>query len=230
MADELVDHGFRVVAGLLALGLALLGLLAAAWSGRARREVFLPLALTVAFLLPVLLVDSTSTYVPSDAHNFLSDFTGNGGVELSTTADPSQLGWPQWLPLPSIDKLDLQWPNFSADPRFMLAIAAEEWNEKGCNTCADADDIGHAYRMAFEYVSYKMNGRLMLPTAWKRSPIDVHCLVCGRRVQALRPTKKTCSNACRLRLSRWQRLPSKVKRRRTAKLAKQWRRAQWTKE
>jgi tetratricopeptide (TPR) repeat protein len=46
------------IAGLLALGLALLGLLAAAWSGRARREVFLPLALTVAFLLPVLLVDS----------------------------------------------------------------------------------------------------------------------------------------------------------------------------
>jgi len=74
--------------------------------------------------------------------------------------------------------------------------------------------------------------RLVFPryTAWKRSPIDVHCLVCGRRVQALRPTKKTCSNACRLRLSRWQRLPSKVKRRRTAKLAKQWRRAQWTKE
>lgn len=46
------------IAGLLALGLALLGLLAAAWSGRARREVFLPLALTVAFLLPVLLVNS----------------------------------------------------------------------------------------------------------------------------------------------------------------------------
>ncbi len=46
------------VAGLLALGLAFLGLLAAAWSGRARREVFLPLALIVAFLLPVLAVNS----------------------------------------------------------------------------------------------------------------------------------------------------------------------------
>ncbi len=46
------------VAGLLALGMALLGLLAAAWSGRARREVFLPLAMIVAFLLPVLAVNS----------------------------------------------------------------------------------------------------------------------------------------------------------------------------
>ncbi len=45
-------------AGLLALGLALLGLLAAAWSGRARREVVLPLAMIVAFLLPVLAVNS----------------------------------------------------------------------------------------------------------------------------------------------------------------------------
>jgi tetratricopeptide (TPR) repeat protein len=46
------------IAGLLALGLAFLGLLAAAWSGRARREVFLPLAMIVAFLLPVLMVNS----------------------------------------------------------------------------------------------------------------------------------------------------------------------------
>ncbi|HET9209839.1 MAG TPA: tetratricopeptide repeat protein [Thermoanaerobaculia bacterium] len=51
-------HSPLAIAGLLALGLALLGLLAAAWSGRARREVFLPLAMIVAFLLPVLLVNS----------------------------------------------------------------------------------------------------------------------------------------------------------------------------
>jgi tetratricopeptide (TPR) repeat protein len=61
------------IAGLLALGLAFLGLLAAAWSGRARREVFLPLALIVAFLLPVLAVNSIGgsnfseryVYIPS---------------------------------------------------------------------------------------------------------------------------------------------------------------------
>ena len=32
-------------------------------------------------------------------------------------------------------------PELAADARFMLAIAAEEWNEKGCNKLADADDI-----------------------------------------------------------------------------------------
>lgn len=61
------------IAGLLALGLAFLGLLAAAWSGRARREVFLPLAVIVAFLLPVLAVNSIGgsnfseryVYIPS---------------------------------------------------------------------------------------------------------------------------------------------------------------------
>jgi putative chitinase len=32
-------------------------------------------------------------------------------------------------------------PDLAADPRFMLSIAAAEWNEKGCNAFADADDI-----------------------------------------------------------------------------------------
>jgi hypothetical protein len=67
------------------------------------------------------------------------------------------------------------------------------------------------------------------PEPWSRFPAKLRCLVCGKRTQARRPTKKTCSNACRLRLSRWQRLSSKLKRRPTAKLSKQWRRAQWTK-
>src|SRR5262249_40911878 len=66
-------------------------------------------------------------------------------------------------------------------------------------------------------------------TAWKRSPLKLRCVVCGKQMQAMRPSKKTCSNACRLRLSRWGRLPTTVKRKRTVKLAKQWRRAQWTK-
>jgi hypothetical protein len=30
----------------------------------------------------IIFVDSTSTYVASDAHNFVADFTSNGGVEL----------------------------------------------------------------------------------------------------------------------------------------------------
>jgi Tfp pilus assembly protein PilF len=46
------------VAGLAAAGAALLGLVAAAWSGRARREIVLPLAVIVAFLLPVLAANS----------------------------------------------------------------------------------------------------------------------------------------------------------------------------
>ncbi|HKS21328.1 MAG TPA: hypothetical protein VJZ76_00915 [Thermoanaerobaculia bacterium] len=32
-------------------------------------------------------------------------------------------------------------PDLAEDSRYMLAIAAEEWNEKGCNDCADQDDI-----------------------------------------------------------------------------------------
>lgn len=46
------------IAGLAAAGIALLGLAAAAWSGRARREIVLPLAVIVAFLLPVLAANS----------------------------------------------------------------------------------------------------------------------------------------------------------------------------
>jgi Tfp pilus assembly protein PilF len=46
------------IAGLAAAGAVLLGLAAAAWSGRARREIVLPLAVSVAFLLPVLAANS----------------------------------------------------------------------------------------------------------------------------------------------------------------------------
>jgi Tfp pilus assembly protein PilF len=46
------------LAGLAAAAVALLGLAVAAWNGRARREVFLPLAVIVAFLLPVLAANS----------------------------------------------------------------------------------------------------------------------------------------------------------------------------
>ncbi len=46
------------IAGLAAAALALLGLAAVAWNGRARREIVLPLAMIVAFLLPVLAANS----------------------------------------------------------------------------------------------------------------------------------------------------------------------------
>lgn len=46
------------IAGLLAAAAAFLGLAAAAWSGRARRETVLPVAMILAFLLPVLAVNS----------------------------------------------------------------------------------------------------------------------------------------------------------------------------
>jgi len=46
------------LAGLFAGGLALAGLAAAVWNGRARREVVLPLAFLFAFLLPVLASNS----------------------------------------------------------------------------------------------------------------------------------------------------------------------------
>jgi Tfp pilus assembly protein PilF len=46
------------IAGLAAAAAALLGLAAAAWSGRARRGIVLPLAMIVAFLLPVLAANS----------------------------------------------------------------------------------------------------------------------------------------------------------------------------
>jgi Tfp pilus assembly protein PilF len=46
------------IAGLAAAGIASLGLAAAAWSGRARRGIVLPLAVIVAFLLPVLAANS----------------------------------------------------------------------------------------------------------------------------------------------------------------------------
>ncbi|HEY0513070.1 MAG TPA: tetratricopeptide repeat protein [Thermoanaerobaculia bacterium] len=46
------------IAGLVVAGLAILGLAAAAWNGRARREIVVPLAFITAFLLPVLAVNS----------------------------------------------------------------------------------------------------------------------------------------------------------------------------
>ncbi len=44
-------------------------------------------------------------------------------------------------------------PDLAADPQWSLAIACEEWKEKGCNPCADADDI--------QAITKKINGGLI---------------------------------------------------------------------
>jgi hypothetical protein len=46
-----------VIAGIAVLGIALVGFAAAVWTGRARREILLPTAVLIVFLLPVLLAD-----------------------------------------------------------------------------------------------------------------------------------------------------------------------------
>ncbi|HEY9421106.1 MAG TPA: hypothetical protein VIW92_06810, partial [Thermoanaerobaculia bacterium] len=46
-----------VIAGIAVVGVALVGFAAALWTGRARREVLLPSAVLIVFLLPVLLAD-----------------------------------------------------------------------------------------------------------------------------------------------------------------------------
>ncbi|HEV2845541.1 MAG TPA: tetratricopeptide repeat protein, partial [Thermoanaerobaculia bacterium] len=45
------------IAGIAVVGIALAGLAWAAWTGRARREILLPLAVMIVFVLPVLLAD-----------------------------------------------------------------------------------------------------------------------------------------------------------------------------
>ncbi len=67
---------------------------------------------------------------PDDGYNFrgtgLLQMTGRG----SRTTIGTNLG---------VDLLDN--PANAADPKYLLAIACEEWDEKGCNPLADKDDI-----------------------------------------------------------------------------------------
>jgi putative chitinase len=66
----------------------------------------------------------------NDGYNFrgtgLLQMTGRG----SRAAIGTNLG---------IDLVDN--PDNAVDPQYLLSIACEEWNEKGCNPFADADDI-----------------------------------------------------------------------------------------
>lgn len=67
---------------------------------------------------------------PDDGYNFrgtgLLQMTGRG----SRTTIGTKLG---------VDLVNN--PDNAADPKYLLAIACEEWNEKGCNPFADKDDI-----------------------------------------------------------------------------------------
>jgi putative chitinase len=67
---------------------------------------------------------------PDDGYNFrgtgLLQMTGRG----SRTTIGTKLG---------VDLVNN--PDNAADPQYLLAIACEEWNEKGCNPFADKDDI-----------------------------------------------------------------------------------------
>src|ERR1043166_3218465 len=67
---------------------------------------------------------------PDDGYNFrgtgLLQMTGRG----SRTTIGTKLG---------VDLLNN--PANAADPKYLLAIACEEWNEKGCNPFADKDDV-----------------------------------------------------------------------------------------
>jgi protein O-mannosyl-transferase len=60
------------IAGLAAAALLLLAFAAVAWNGRARREAFLPLAMIVAFLLPVLAANSIGGANFSERYVYLS--------------------------------------------------------------------------------------------------------------------------------------------------------------
>jgi tetratricopeptide (TPR) repeat protein len=60
------------IAGLAAAALLLLAFAAVAWNGRARREIFLPLAMIVAFLLPVLAANSIGGANFSERYVYLS--------------------------------------------------------------------------------------------------------------------------------------------------------------
>jgi putative chitinase len=61
-------------------------------------------------------------------------FIGRGLIQVTGRASYEKFGKALGIDL-------VAEPGLAADPRYMLAIAAEEWNEKGCNAFADADDI-----------------------------------------------------------------------------------------
>jgi putative chitinase len=67
---------------------------------------------------------------PDDGYNF----RGTGLLQMTGRGSRTTIGASM-----GVDLVDN--PGNAADPKYLLAIACEEWNEKGCHPLADADDI-----------------------------------------------------------------------------------------
>jgi putative chitinase len=62
------------------------------------------------------------------------NFRGTGLLQMTGRGSRTTIGTKLGVDL-------LNFPGNAADPKYLLAIACEEWNEKGCNPFADKDDI-----------------------------------------------------------------------------------------
>lgn len=67
---------------------------------------------------------------PDDGYNF----RGTGLLQMTGRGSRTTIGTKLGVDL-------LSNPENAADPKYLLAIACEEWNEKGCNPLADKDDV-----------------------------------------------------------------------------------------
>src|SRR5262245_2807177 len=92
-------------------------------------------------------------------------------------------------------------------------------------------DEWYAFSERFSHNQHEAKMRQMIAKIRKHevldpflNPLKVVCVVCGEPVKAQRRSKQTCSNRCRLRLSRWRHafraLPEKEKERRRAVVEK----------
>ena len=75
-------------------------------------------------------VKNLGNTAPDDGYNF----RGTGLLQMTGRGSRTTIG--RSLGVDLVDN-----PANGADPKYLLAIACEEWNEKGCNPFADKDDI-----------------------------------------------------------------------------------------
>jgi hypothetical protein len=106
----------------------------------------------------------------------------------------------------------------------MLTVDQElKWNERlrRNQDAVEARDLGRNFDRALVRQRQSDEDR-------QASIIDVECVVCGAKMEALRRTKRTCSSRCRLKLSRAMRavraLPEREQRKRDAEIRRRWRR------